>query len=130
MHDNSAEKLPEGCGLDVVLAFLSRAWMGHILWILGRNGELRFGELRRALPGEFSARVLSRRLRELEVAGLVRRQDRGTKARHVGYALSERGRKLDRVLLRMERAASAADMRGMIAGLARSRKLALALRAE
>ena len=58
-----------GCRVDELLKFLAREWMSHIVWTLGREEAIRFGALRRALPGDVSARVLSRRLKELEAWG-------------------------------------------------------------
>jgi DNA-binding HxlR family transcriptional regulator len=51
-----------GCGLDDFLNFLAQRWMSHIVWTLAQHPAIRFGALRRALPGEISARVLSSRL--------------------------------------------------------------------
>jgi DNA-binding HxlR family transcriptional regulator len=103
-----ALQIDEGCALDVWLRFLSRQWVGHIVWALGRVPEHRFSALRRALPGRVSARVLTARLRDLETLGLICRIDRGdVKRRNVGYALTTDGKKIDKVLrdlqLRLER---------------------------
>jgi DNA-binding HxlR family transcriptional regulator len=55
-----------GCQLDELLKFLAQEWMTHIVWTLAREDTIRFGALRRALPGAISARVLSLRLKTLE----------------------------------------------------------------
>lgn len=94
-----------GCRIDYFLKFLAREWMSHIVWNLARQETMRFGELRRALPGAVSARVLSARLKELEAYELVIRHDTGKKPLHVEYRLTEDGRRLDAVLQRGEFAA-------------------------
>jgi DNA-binding HxlR family transcriptional regulator len=82
--------------------FLAREWMSDILWQLARDKAMRFGALRRALPGAVSARTLSRRLKELESHGLVSRHDAGTLPLNVEYRLTDDGRRLDAALRRGE----------------------------
>lgn len=76
--------------------------MSHILWQLARSKTMRFGALRRALPGPVSARTLSRRLKDLESQGLVSRHDAGKLPLHVEYRLTIDGRRLDAALRRGE----------------------------
>ena len=87
-----------GCRLDYFLKILAREWMSHILWTLAREEVMRFGALRRSLPGNVSARVLSNRLKELESYGLVSRHDTGRMPLHVEYKLTEEGRLVDAAL--------------------------------
>jgi DNA-binding HxlR family transcriptional regulator len=91
-----------GCTVDPFLKLLAREWTSHIIWTLGREQTLRFGALRRALPGFVSARVLSVRLKELEACGLVSRHDAGTLPLHVEYRLTDDGRRVDAALRRSE----------------------------
>jgi DNA-binding HxlR family transcriptional regulator len=91
-----------GCGVDHFVKFLAREWMSHIVWKLAREGTMRFGALRRALPGSVSARILSRRLKELESYGLVSRHDAGKLPLQVEYSLTADGRRLDAALRRSE----------------------------
>jgi len=91
-----------GCGIDHFVKFLAREWMSHILWQLARNKTMRFGALRRALPGAVSARTLSRRLKELESHGLLSRHDAARLPLHVEYRLTADGHRLDAALRRGE----------------------------
>jgi DNA-binding HxlR family transcriptional regulator len=100
--DPMAASMVKGCPLDPVLKFLSQQWLVHIIWTLGRFGEMRFAHLQRELPGRVSARVLSLRLKELHGLGLVRRDDKETAAPHVVYALTEEGRRIDAWLVEIE----------------------------
>jgi len=88
--------------MDSVLRFLARQWLPHIVWTLGRHESMRFGALRRALPGAVSARVLSARLKELESHRLVSRHDAGALPLHVEYRLTQEGKRLDAELRRSE----------------------------
>jgi DNA-binding HxlR family transcriptional regulator len=74
------------------IELIGRRWAGAILWALAERPHY-FAELTSSVPG-LSDRLLSRRLRELEAAGLVERSVHdGTPAR-VSYALTEKGRTL------------------------------------
>ena len=99
-----------GCRVDATLKFLAREWTSHILWMLAREPAMRFGALRRALPGAISARVLSARLKELEAHGLVSRHDAGSRPLHVEYRLTAAGRRLDAALRRGEALAEGLEM--------------------
>jgi len=93
---------PNGCPIDTFLRVLSREWTAHIVFALAAAGELRFAELRRRLPGAISARVLTVRLRELAELEVVARHDAGGFPRHVAYALTPAGRRLDGLLREIE----------------------------
>jgi DNA-binding HxlR family transcriptional regulator len=100
----SAELAPSrACPADPVLGFLAQKWLVNIIWLLGRQPDLRFAELRRQLPGAVSAKVLSARLRDLKARGLIERDDKGTSPPHVSYRLSPAGQRLDATLLEAER---------------------------
>lgn len=92
-----------GCVVDPYLKLLAREWTSHIVWTLAREEKMRFGALRRALPGAVSARVLSTRLKELEACGVVSRHDTGRLPLQVEYRLTDDGRRLDATLRRGER---------------------------
>ena len=90
-----------GCPLDPVLNFLALKWLVHIVWLLGQTQTLRFAELQRQLPG-VSAKVLSARLKQLEVLALVEREDKGTSPPHVIYRLTPYGRSINEFLAGIE----------------------------
>jgi DNA-binding HxlR family transcriptional regulator len=102
MPRSAAHADDAGCTVDPFLKFLAREWTSHIVWTLGQKDTMRFGALRRALPGMVSARVLSARLKELESCGLVSRHDAGKRPLHVEYRLTEDGRRVDAALRRGE----------------------------
>ena len=75
---------------------IGRRWAGAILYTL-TSGPLHFAELKEAVPG-MSDRLLSCRLKELEEAGLVRREvHQGNRVR-VSYELTQKGHSLEPVM--------------------------------
>ena len=74
---SSAPSELSGCPLDPVLNFLALKWLVHIIWLLGQVQTMRFAELQRQLHG-VSAKVLSARLKQLEMLALLQREDKGT----------------------------------------------------
>jgi DNA-binding HxlR family transcriptional regulator len=89
-------KLPEspaGCPMDRLLRLLMGQWTSYILWLLCTNGPMRFGMLKRSIPG-LSSKVLTERLRMLEEARLIYRDHVPTIPPQVTYGLSERGQEL------------------------------------
>jgi DNA-binding HxlR family transcriptional regulator len=89
-------KLPEspsGCVMDRMLRLLMGQWTCYLLWNLCKNGPMRFGALKRNIPG-LSSKVLTERLRMLEEAGVIYREHIPTIPPKVTYGLSERGLEL------------------------------------
>jgi DNA-binding HxlR family transcriptional regulator len=84
------------CGLDAAIAVMGGKWKGLILFALG-DGPLRFGELRRAVPG-ISERMLILQLREMEASGLLNRESYHQVPPRVEYSLTDFGRSLNEVL--------------------------------
>lgn len=81
------------CGLDAAITVMGGKWKGLILFAL-QDGALRFGELRRAVPG-ISERMLILQLRELETAGLVHREVYQQVPPKVEYSLTDFGHSLN-----------------------------------
>ena len=85
---NEAE-LIAGCPLAAAMALIGGRWKLLILWYVG-HGLVRFGDLRRTIPG-ISEKMLYQQLRELERTGLLVRVVEG---RRVRYALTALGTSL------------------------------------
>ncbi len=92
---------PSPCPVDAVLKLLAGPWTTHVLWALQTHGTLRFGVLKRAIPG-VSSRLLAERLRRLTAAGFVIRHCVPTVPPQVSYSLTVRGRKLGEVLAQLQ----------------------------
>jgi DNA-binding HxlR family transcriptional regulator len=92
---------PSSCPVDAVLKLLAGPWTTHVLWALQTHGTLRFGALKRAIPG-ISSRLLTERLRRLTAAGFVERTVVPTIPPQVSYCLNRRGKRLGEILAQLQ----------------------------
>jgi DNA-binding HxlR family transcriptional regulator len=76
---------------------VGRRWTGALIRVL-LHGRARYHELRDAIP-DISDRMLSERLRELEVEGVIERAVVPETPVRVEYELTEKGRALEPVVL-------------------------------
>ncbi|MSO69674.1 MAG: transcriptional regulator [Alphaproteobacteria bacterium] len=83
--------------MDYILRQLMGPWTTYILWVLRNKGPLRFGALKKEIPG-VSAKMLTERLRTLERGGLIYRDYGTTVPPKVTYGLAARGLELQPVL--------------------------------
>ena len=90
-------KTPPQCPMDSILRLLMGPWTTYIIWVLSDTGPQRFGGLRRSVPG-ISTRMLTERLRMLEGAGVIWREQAETIPPAVTYGLTQRGDDLRSVL--------------------------------
>ena len=83
------------CPVQIVIEMISGKWK---LFILGElmKGTKRFSQLQKAIPG-ITQKMLTKQLRELEEAGLVKRKVYPQIPPRVEYSLSDIGKKLDKV---------------------------------
>ena len=89
-----------GCPVEAALELISGKWKGVVLFHL-LGGTLRFSALQRAV-GDITQRMLTKQLRELEMAGLVNREVFPVVPPHVEYSLTEKGRSLEPILLALK----------------------------
>jgi DNA-binding HxlR family transcriptional regulator len=91
------------CDTALVAAFglLGKRWNGIILGTLG-TGPVGFAELRRGI-GQITDSVLSDRLTELAVAGLIERSVTDARPPGVSYGLTAQGRALIPILEQLAR---------------------------
>jgi DNA-binding HxlR family transcriptional regulator len=95
------EQSPGVCPhFHAAIELIGKRWTGAIVFAL-TEGPLRFGELAKAVPG-LSDRLLSKRLRELEREGLVRREVEPGSPVRVSYSLTEAGAELRPVLAELK----------------------------
>ena len=91
------ETLMPECAVDRLLRQVMSKWTAHILWILLKHGEQRFGHLRKQLV-YVSPKVLTARLRMLEAEGFVRRETENQIPPKVSYRLTRRGREIAEII--------------------------------
>ncbi|NME83173.1 helix-turn-helix domain-containing protein [Clostridium sp. SM-530-WT-3G] len=79
------------------MSLISGKWKMHILFLLSRRENFRYGELKRKL-GKITHKMLSNQLKELEKDDLIIRTQYNEVPPKVEYSLSERGKSLMPVL--------------------------------
>lgn len=131
VRKNRSPSAPATCPLTECMALLGGAWTPNVIWYLS-GGPRRFSELKGDIP-PITARVLTKRLRELERHGVVDRRVVPTSPPSVEYALTELGGELlpaiqaiVRVGERLKRLAAAPARRGRRRNAATSSVMAAA----
>lgn len=97
----SSEKFcAEGCPVEVTLDVIGGKWKSVIVYHLLAT-PLRFNALQRLLQG-ITQRMLTRQLRELEAAGIIRRQVFAQVPPKVEYSLTDLGQTLEPLVVQMK----------------------------
>ncbi|WP_300156411.1 helix-turn-helix domain-containing protein [Solidesulfovibrio sp.] len=87
--------------MELAIIMIGGKWKPLILWALGANGMMRFGELRRLLSGA-SQKMLTQQLRELETDGLIVREAHPQVPPRVEYSLTTRALRLVPILNQLD----------------------------
>lgn len=85
------------CPIDFTIDLISGKWSMWILWSL-QNGSLRFGELRREIPG-ITEKMLIQQLKKFETYNIVERKVYSEVPPKVEYSLTEHGKSLKPIML-------------------------------
>ena len=81
------------CPLEGIMAIISKKWSIHIIAVIGNNRRLRYTKIMAKLEG-ISPKSLSDRLKDLEAAGLVKREAFAEIPPRVEYTLTRDGEEL------------------------------------
>ncbi len=95
-------KLEHAVIIGNVLKVIGGKWKVLIVFHLAQNEVVRFGELKRLIPG-VTQRILTNQLREMEADGLVIRKVYPEVPPKVEYSLSEVGSELKAVYIEMKK---------------------------
>lgn len=83
----------KNCPIYKTMEIFQGKWNMWVLFELGKHENMRFGELRKAIP-DISNTVLSTTLKDLESQGLIRRIQYNEIPPHVEYNLTESAKDL------------------------------------
>ena len=81
---------------EKAMSIISQRWNGLIIFHMLANGAQRFSQIEMALP--ISGRVLSERLKDLEQAGIMKRDVYPETPVRIEYSLTEKGMALKPVM--------------------------------
>jgi len=93
IDEHFADVSGQTCPVLYALGIVGQKWKLPILWFLHKQEGTRYNELKRQVTG-ITNTMLTKSLRELEEAGLVRREVRETVPPQVSYFLTQNGRAL------------------------------------
>ncbi len=96
------------CSIEGIMGVISKKWAYLIVTIIGNYGRLRYSELEKKLDG-ISPKTLSDRLKELEGAGLIKREVFNEIPPRVEYTLTKEGVELRDALVPLLKWASSKD---------------------
>lgn len=99
-YDEFLKRVKEGivteagnCPVTPGLTLFQGKWTDQVLYVLCIRDTIRFGELKRELPG-ITNTMLTATLKELEANGIVHREQFNEIPPHVEYSFTEKGRDL------------------------------------
>jgi len=81
------------CHFELTLDIIGGKWKPLILFYIGKNNVLRYGEIKKHIPN-INERMLTRQLRELEKADLINRKVYPVVPPKVEYSLTKEGKSL------------------------------------
>jgi len=90
------------CPLGGVMDIISKKWALLVINAIGNSQKIRYSEIRDTL-GEINSKVLSDRLKELEEAGLIKREAYAEIPPRVEYSLTEDGKSLREAIVPLMR---------------------------
>ena len=85
------------CPVNLAIEAITGKWKPLILWELTQHSNVRYGAIKRAVPG-ITHKMLAQSLRQLEADDLIERHVFDVVPPHVEYRLSPAGRRLEPVM--------------------------------
>lgn len=83
----------DSCPLTFALNLIGSKWRLPIIWALNKNGTMRYNELKRSIDG-ITNMVLTQSLKELELHGIIGREQFMEVPPRVEYSLTDNGEDL------------------------------------
>lgn len=95
----SKTEAPTACCCPIYRSIeaLTKKWTIHILRTMSEHKQMRFTDIKEALP-EINSRMLSERLSDLEEEGMLERTVQNTKPITIEYTITEKGKDFETVL--------------------------------
>lgn len=92
--------MENGCPVEYTLRVIGGKWKPIILWYLSNEGVKRYGEIKKTLV-RITHKMLSQQLKELEMDGLIHREEYHQIPPKVEYSLTDKGKTLIPILNEM-----------------------------
>ncbi len=86
------------CPFELTISVIVSKWKMKIIKALSETSQIRYGELKRIIPGAITHKMLIQSLRELENDGIIRRRAYPEIPPKVEYSLTSDGLRLNAVI--------------------------------
>lgn len=83
----------ENCPLTFALSLIGGKWRLPIIWALSQNGNMRYNELKKSIDG-ITNMMLTQSLKDLELFGIINREQFLEIPPRVEYSLTDKGKNL------------------------------------
>ncbi len=90
------------CPLGNIMEVISKKWALLVINTIGNSQKIRYSEIRKTL-GAINSKTLTDRLKELEEAGLIKREAHAEIPPRVEYSLTEDGKALREAIMPLMR---------------------------
>jgi len=97
------------CNIEELIRILSTKWTARIIYTLSENGELRFGQIRRAFDKTITTKSLSEKLNLLSQEGIIDRTEVSGAVKEVYYTITPKGRRIHDAFRRLEHSLESKD---------------------
>lgn len=94
------ELIEFSCPVTYTISIVGGKWKWIILYMIYRQGIIRYGELKKRLPS-IAHKTLSQQLDELEESAIIHREQYNQMPPRVEYSLTEKGKSLIPILIQM-----------------------------
>jgi DNA-binding HxlR family transcriptional regulator len=90
MTKQEKDKYSLDCAITYTISIFEGKWKWLIIWVLSEEGTIRYGQLKRFLPG-ITHKMLSQQLKDLEKLELINRKAYSQIPPKVEYSLTKKG---------------------------------------
>lgn len=102
------------CPFELTASIIASKWKMRLVKILLEHGKMRYGELKKAVTGNITHKMLIQSLRELESDGIVERIMYPEVPPRVEYKLGDKGIELKQVIEELNKFGSKYEVKNII----------------
>lgn len=90
------------CDIEDLIRILSAKWTARIIYTLSENGQMRFGQIRRAFDKSITTKSLADKLNLLSTQNILERSEVEGPVKEVYYEVTTKGRRIHSAFKQLE----------------------------